>query len=217
MESIATIYAWCISQVGGEENSLPDTVHNPAFPPDTPSFSGITRANPILPLPREACVTRRTHGATGEPPIGQAPNSEVRFAHRLDHQPKGRLREDHHGDQSRRRAVCAAGGRMLSISTPKRICAAGLGIPEQRIELDIGDAMLAGRGGGFEYSRLIWRAGRNLDLGAEHHETRRARSRPRRARRQARQGTPARGRARRAGRRVRHRVHRLLARELPGR
>lgn len=47
---------------------------------------------------------------------------------------------------------------------PQSHCAAGLGIPEQRIELDIGDAMLAGRGGGFEYSRLIWRAGRNLDL-----------------------------------------------------
>lgn len=38
VESIATIYAGRISQVGGEENSLPDTVHNPAFPPDTPSF-----------------------------------------------------------------------------------------------------------------------------------------------------------------------------------
>ncbi len=47
---------------------------------------------------------------------------------------------------------------------PQSHCAAGLGIPEQRIELDIGDAMLAGRGGGFDYARLIWRAGRNLDL-----------------------------------------------------
>lgn len=47
---------------------------------------------------------------------------------------------------------------------PQSHCAAGLAIPEQRIDLDIGDAMLAEPGRGVDRSRLLWRASRNLDL-----------------------------------------------------
>jgi chromosome partitioning protein len=47
---------------------------------------------------------------------------------------------------------------------PQSHCAAGLAIPEQRIDLDIGDAMLAGPGEPIDTSRLLWRASRNLDL-----------------------------------------------------
>jgi chromosome partitioning protein len=46
---------------------------------------------------------------------------------------------------------------------PQSHCAAGLGIPETRIDLDIGDAMLAADGR-LDPSRLLWKAGRNLDL-----------------------------------------------------
>lgn len=45
---------------------------------------------------------------------------------------------------------------------PQSHCAAGLAIPEQRIDLDIGDAMLDP--GEFDPSRLLWRVSRNLDL-----------------------------------------------------
>ncbi|QYK49728.1 MAG: AAA family ATPase [Phycisphaeraceae bacterium] len=47
---------------------------------------------------------------------------------------------------------------------PQGHCAAGLAIPEQRIDLDIGDAMLAPADQPVEPSRLIWRVSRNLDL-----------------------------------------------------
>lgn len=47
---------------------------------------------------------------------------------------------------------------------PQSHCAAGLAIPEQRIDLDIGDAMLAEPGRGVDRKRLLWRASRNLDL-----------------------------------------------------
>lgn len=46
---------------------------------------------------------------------------------------------------------------------PQSHCAAGLGIPESRIDLDIGDAML-GADARLDPSRLLWKAGRNLDL-----------------------------------------------------
>ncbi len=45
---------------------------------------------------------------------------------------------------------------------PQSHCAAGLAIPEQRIDLDIGDAML--EPGDFDPARLLWRVKRNLDL-----------------------------------------------------
>lgn len=43
-------------------------------------------------------------------------------------------------------------------------CAAGLAIPENRIDLHIGDAMAAAPDGHIEVSRLLWRVSRNLDL-----------------------------------------------------
>src|SRR5690606_1724722 len=57
------------------------------------------------------------------------------------------------------------GARVLLVDMdPQSHCAAGLAIPEQRIDLDIGDAMLAEVGRPVEKSRLLWRASRNLDL-----------------------------------------------------
>ncbi len=47
---------------------------------------------------------------------------------------------------------------------PQAHCAAGLAIPEQRIDLDISDAMLADAGQAIDEARLLWRASRNLDL-----------------------------------------------------
>lgn len=47
---------------------------------------------------------------------------------------------------------------------PQSHCAAGLAIPEQRIDLDIGDAMLTPPEQTIDPSRLFWRASRNLDL-----------------------------------------------------
>jgi len=46
---------------------------------------------------------------------------------------------------------------------PQGHCAAGLAIPEQRIDLHIGDAMLAGDEP-VDMQRLLWRVSRNLDL-----------------------------------------------------
>lgn len=46
---------------------------------------------------------------------------------------------------------------------PQGHCAAGLAIPEQRVDLHIGDAMLAGDDG-IDMQRLLWRVSRNLDL-----------------------------------------------------
>ncbi len=45
---------------------------------------------------------------------------------------------------------------------PQAHCAAGLAIPEQRIDLDVGDAMLTEHA--FDPMRLLWRVSRNLDL-----------------------------------------------------
>lgn len=47
---------------------------------------------------------------------------------------------------------------------PQSHCAAGLAIPEQRIDLHIGDAMSAPEGSPVDPSRLLWRVSRNLDL-----------------------------------------------------
>lgn len=47
---------------------------------------------------------------------------------------------------------------------PQGHCGAGLAIPEQRIDLDVGDAMLAPPEHPVEVRRLIWRVSRNLDL-----------------------------------------------------
>lgn len=57
------------------------------------------------------------------------------------------------------------GTRTLLIDMdPQSHCAAGLGVPEHRIDLDIGDAMLAAPTKAIDTGRLLWRAGRNLDL-----------------------------------------------------
>lgn len=47
---------------------------------------------------------------------------------------------------------------------PQGHCAAGLAIPEARIDLTVGDAMLAVGSGGVDPKRLLWRVMRNLDL-----------------------------------------------------
>lgn len=47
---------------------------------------------------------------------------------------------------------------------PQGHCAAGLAIPEQRIDLHIGDAMSTPASKAVDWSRLLWRVGRNLDL-----------------------------------------------------
>lgn len=47
---------------------------------------------------------------------------------------------------------------------PQSHCAAGLAIPEQRIDKDIGDAMLAADKDDLDPARLLWRVSRNLDL-----------------------------------------------------
>lgn len=63
-------------------------------------------------------------------------------------------------------AVLARAGKrvMLVDMDPQGHCAAGLGIPEQRIELDIGDAMLAIGQKPIDPAKLLWRAVRNMDL-----------------------------------------------------
>jgi len=47
---------------------------------------------------------------------------------------------------------------------PQSHCAAGLGVPEHRIDLDIGDAMVALGTRPIDPARLLWRVARNLDL-----------------------------------------------------
>ncbi|HZW05648.1 MAG TPA: ParA family protein, partial [Phycisphaerales bacterium] len=47
---------------------------------------------------------------------------------------------------------------------PQSHCAAGLAIPEQRIDVQIGDAMLARPDQTIDWTRLLWRVGRCLDL-----------------------------------------------------
>ncbi|QOJ00763.1 MAG: AAA family ATPase [Phycisphaeraceae bacterium] len=62
-------------------------------------------------------------------------------------------------------AFARGGMRTLLVDMdPQSHCAAGLGVPESRIDLDIGDAMLAPPTKVIDTSRLLWRAGRNLDL-----------------------------------------------------
>lgn len=47
---------------------------------------------------------------------------------------------------------------------PQSHCAAGLGIPEERLDLDVSDAMRMPVDAKLNRERLLWRAGRNLDL-----------------------------------------------------
>ena len=47
---------------------------------------------------------------------------------------------------------------------PQSHCAAGLAIPEQRIDVQIGDAMLARDEQAIDWTRLLWRVSRNFDL-----------------------------------------------------
>lgn len=63
-------------------------------------------------------------------------------------------------------AVMARSGcRTLLVDLdPQSHCAAGLGIPEARIDLDIGDAMVAAPEANLDTSRLLWRVAKNLDL-----------------------------------------------------
>ncbi|MBX3364701.1 MAG: AAA family ATPase [Phycisphaeraceae bacterium] len=57
------------------------------------------------------------------------------------------------------------GGRTLLVDMdPQSHCAAGLAIPEQRIDLDIGDAMVLANPDRLDPARLLWRISRNLDL-----------------------------------------------------
>jgi len=57
------------------------------------------------------------------------------------------------------------GARTLLVDMdPQSHCAAGLAIPEKRIDLDIGDAMVLDPPGRLDPSRLLWRVSRNLDL-----------------------------------------------------
>ncbi len=61
--------------------------------------------------------------------------------------------------------LARSGERVLLVDMdPQSHCAAGLGVPEHRIDLDIGDAMLAAGSRPIDPSRLLWRTGRNLDL-----------------------------------------------------
>lgn len=61
-----------------------------------------------------------------------------------------------------------AGKRTLLVDIdPQSHCAAGLAIPEQRIDIHIGDAMLAvthNPEASIDWTRLLWRVSRNLDL-----------------------------------------------------
>ncbi len=62
-------------------------------------------------------------------------------------------------------ALAKSGLRVLLVDMdPQSHCAAGLGIPENKIDLDIGDAMLSPPNRPIDTTRLLWRAGRNLDL-----------------------------------------------------
>lgn len=58
-----------------------------------------------------------------------------------------------------------SGRRTLLVDTdPQSHCAAGLAIPENRIDLHIGDAMLAADTRPVDPARLLWRVSRHLDL-----------------------------------------------------
>lgn len=63
-------------------------------------------------------------------------------------------------------AAMARGGlRALLVDLdPQSHCAVGLGIPENRIDLDIGDVLVLPTNRPIDTTRLLWRVGRNLDL-----------------------------------------------------
>lgn len=57
------------------------------------------------------------------------------------------------------------GQRTLLIDLdPQSHCAVGLGVPEEKIDLQIGDALLVGPGQRLDESRLLWKISKNLDL-----------------------------------------------------
>lgn len=61
--------------------------------------------------------------------------------------------------------LASRGYRTLLVDMdPQGHCAAGLAIPEQRIDLQIGDALLAGPDDSIDTKRLLWRVSRKLDL-----------------------------------------------------
>lgn len=61
--------------------------------------------------------------------------------------------------------LAKAGHRTLLVDMdPQSHCAAGLGVPEHRLDMDIGDAMVCVGLRPIDTARLLWRAGRNLDL-----------------------------------------------------
>lgn len=64
--------------------------------------------------------------------------------------------------------LASLGHRTLLVDLdPQSHCAVGLGIPEDKIEFQIGDALLSVDEAGaarFDDARLLWRVGRNLDL-----------------------------------------------------
>ncbi|MGV6814975.1 MAG: AAA family ATPase [Phycisphaerales bacterium] len=62
-------------------------------------------------------------------------------------------------------AFAKAGCRTLLVDLdPQSHCAAGLGVPEDRIDLDVSDALRAPVGQTLNRDRLIWHVSRNLDL-----------------------------------------------------
>ncbi len=61
--------------------------------------------------------------------------------------------------------LASRGYRTLLVDLdPQAHCAAGLAIPEQRIDKHIGDAMVAADNSPIDADRLLWRVSRNLDL-----------------------------------------------------
>ena len=61
--------------------------------------------------------------------------------------------------------LASRGERTLLVDMdPQSHCAAGLAIPEKRIDLDVGDAMVWPDAKPLDRSRLVWRTSRNLDL-----------------------------------------------------
>jgi chromosome partitioning protein len=61
--------------------------------------------------------------------------------------------------------LASRGSRTLLVDMdPQSHCAAGLAIPEKRIDLDVGDAMVWPDEKPLDRSRLVWRTSRNLDL-----------------------------------------------------
>ena len=62
-------------------------------------------------------------------------------------------------------AFAKAGCRTLLVDLdPQSHCAAGLGIPEERLDLDVSDALRMPTDQELNRDRLIWHVGRNLDL-----------------------------------------------------